>query len=387
MIIKKQYILDGYVDVVITGKSTERMINDLTRKGVSFYDVRKVSNHEIHLRMKYTEAFNLRNARKQYGCKIHFKKRGGVPHYYQNRRKWLPLVISIILVISFIFVLSNMVWKVEISGGSPEVRYEVDELIDSLGLNRGSFIQQMDSISNIEREIMNKVEEVSYVGIKRTGTAYHIMIEENKNNMNDLNRDPSNLVAEQTGTIQRMYVTNGRPVVKVNDFVKKDDVLVTGKLDDEKEIYTYSEGEVIAEVWYNVNGTINLATEKRDLIDDVEDHYAIKFGDYEWFPKQPRELSLLMEENKPVYFLFWKTPISIQKKYYYPESEAVETFDEEELLQDAIVEQLKRKLGQSIEVVYQKVLHQEKDSDKVKLEIFVKVLEDITKEQIIDQGD
>ncbi len=64
-----------------------------------------------------------------------------------------------------------MIWKVDIQGGSPEVRYEVSELIETLGMNRGSFIQNMESISSIEREIMNKVEEVSYVGIK--GQAHH----------------------------------------------------------------------------------------------------------------------------------------------------------------------------------------------------------------------
>ncbi|WP_279401509.1 sporulation protein YqfD [Piscibacillus salipiscarius] len=184
-----------------------------------------------------------------------------------------------------------------------------------------------------------------------------------------------------------MYVQSGRPLVRVNDVVKKGDLLVSGNLDDENDVYTYSEGEVIAEVWYNITGTINLASEKKDLIDDVETKYGLGFGNHSWFFNKSDQKRLLLEESKSIYFLIWETPFSINKKHYYPEDVSVETIEDEQVIDEVIEEQLKRKLGQSVEVLYQKVLHQKKDNDKVKLEMFVKVLEDITKEQIIDQGD
>ncbi|GEL78316.1 sporulation protein YqfD [Tenuibacillus multivorans] len=364
------------------------MINYLIQHDIEFYDVRRMSNQHIKLRMKYRDAFSLKHVRKRYGCKVKFEKRGGPPYYYQKRKKWLPILFSLIFVIGFIFVLSNMIWKVDINGGTQEVRYEVHELIESLGLSRGSFIQEMDSISQIEREIMNNIEEVSYVGIKRTGTSFSITIEENKEMMDEENEQPSNLIASKTGTIQKIYVTNGRPVVHVNDFVQKGDLLVSGQLDEgNDDVYTHSEGEVIAEVWYNMTGSIDLATEKMKLVDDVNEQYSIKFGDFEWFPTRPEDLRLLNEEKKPIYFLFWETPISIQKKYFYDESEWTDEYNEEELILQAVDELLKRKLGQSIDVVYQKVLHEDRDSDTVKIEMFVKVLEDISQEQILNQGD
>lgn len=385
-VISKSF-LNGYVDVTISGRYPDLLIRHLHKQGVSFYNLQKLDASTVTVRMKYSDAFKLRSIRKDFRCKVKFHKRGGVPHYYQKRSKFFPILLSIVFVIGFIFVLSNMVWKVEINGGSPEVRYEVEELIETLGMNRGSFIQSMESISSIEREIMNKIEEVSYVGIKRTGTSFHIMIEENNNNNIKEQNKPSNLVATNSGTIQKIYVSNGRPLVRINDVVQKGDVLVTGRLDDENEIYTYSEGEVVAEVWYNITGTINLANEKKDLIDDVKTNYGLGVGNRSWFMNKSNEQRLLFEESKPIYFLVWKTPLSIDKKYYYPEDTSVETFEDEQIIDEVIEEQLKRKLGQSVEVLYQKVLHQEKDSDKVKLEMFVKVLEDITEEQIINQGD
>ncbi|MGP4072516.1 sporulation protein YqfD [Piscibacillus sp. B03] len=385
-VISKSF-LNGYVDVTISGRYPDLLIRHLHKQGVSFYNLEKLDASTVTVRMKYSDAFKLRSIRKDFRCKVKFHKRGGVPHYYQKRSKFFPILLSIVLVIGFIFVLSNMIWKVEINGGSPEVRYEVEELIETLGMNRGSFIQSMESISSIEREIMNKIEEVSYVGIKRTGTSFHIMIEENNNNNIKEQNKPSNLVATNSGTIQKIYVSNGRPLVRINDVVQKGDVLVTGRLDDENEVYTYSEGEVVAEVWYNITGTINLANEKKDLIDDVKTNYGLGVGNRSWFMNKSNEQRLLFEESKPIYFLVWKTPLSIDKKYYYPEDTSVETFEDEQIIDEVIEEQLKRKLGQSVEVLYQKILHQEKDSDKVKLEMFVKVLEDITEEQIINQGD
>ncbi|RPF55594.1 sporulation protein YqfD [Aquisalibacillus elongatus] len=384
--IKKQFIKNGYVDVKLTGKQLDKLLNYLSQRDIPFYNLRKINSTEIKLRMRYTDAFHLRSIRKQFKFNFSFDKRGGMPYYYQKRRKWMPFLLSLLFTIGLIFILSNMVWKIEISGGSPEVRYEVDELIGDLGMNRGSFMQSMESISSIEREIMNKVEEVSYVGIKRTGTSFYIMIEENDHNNINEDRLPSNLVATNSGTVQKVYITNGRPLVQVNDVVRKGDVLVTGRLDDENDVYTYSEGEVLAEVWYNITGTIDLSQEKRDLIDDVQHHYSLGIGNRDISINEPDELRLLLEEEKPIYFLFWKTPLNIQKKYYYEEGEITETIDEE-IIDQVIEEQLKRKLGQSVEVISQNVLHLDKDSDKVKIEMFVKVMEDITKEEIIDQGD
>ncbi|MGM8214148.1 sporulation protein YqfD [Bacillaceae bacterium W0354] len=378
--IKRKLFLNGYVDVVILGIRAEQMINELTSHNIPFYNLRRKNRHELFLTMKYKDALYLKKVRKKYGCKIKFRNRGGLPHLYERRKKWVPMAISTILAILLLFILSNMIWQVEIAGGSPEVRYEVEQLVDELGLKRGNFVQQTDNISIIEMEIMNKIENISYVGIKRSGSSFHINIQENKNTKSDRSKEPSDLVATKAGIVQNMYITRGRPLVHVNDFVKKGDVLVTGHLSEKGDTYTNSDGTVIAEVWYNVNATVDLNTEMLKLVNEPEERYSFSISDWEFFAGQPDGKRLLTVEKKPFYFLSWELPFAFHKKYFYDEKSISQDYDENQIIINAIENQLKRKLGQSIQMDFYKILHEERDNDKVKLELFVKLIEDISKE-------
>lgn len=373
-------LFKGYVDVEIKGVQAEQMLDYLVRQDIPFYNLRRADGNTLKLTMKYRDAFFLKKVRKQFGCKITFQNRGGLPHLYSRRKKWAPIAIGILLSILLLFVVSNMIWKVEITGGSPEVRYKVEQLIDELGLKKGNFIQQAESISLIEMEIMNKIEHVSYVGIKKSGSSFHINIQEYKDTKHNQSKIPSDLVAKKAGTINDIYVTRGRPLVRVNDFVKKGDVLVTGFLADEGNVYTYSEGTILAEVWYNINATIDLQKERLKLVNEPVNKYSISIGKWEFFDGNNKEQRLLMEVKKPFYFLKWELPFAIYKKYYYDEKKLINEINDEQLMIDAIENQLKRKLGQSIELDYYKILHQKRDNDKVNIKLFVKLIEDISEE-------
>lgn len=105
-------------------------------------------------------------------------------------------MIGMLIGVVIIFCLSNLIWNVTIKGGTDESRYEVQALTQELGLVEGNWIQQTENISTIEREIMNKIEEISYVGIQRQGTSYYIEIEESEKELEEQNERPSHLVAE-----------------------------------------------------------------------------------------------------------------------------------------------------------------------------------------------
>jgi len=388
ILIKRKLFFKGYVEVTIKGIQAEQMIHELSVQRIPFYNLKRVNRHELIVMMKYRDALLLRTIRKKYGLKITYQKRGGVPHFYSQRKRWAPLILSTFVAICLLFVLSNMIWKVEITGGSKETRYEVELLLSELGLQKGNFIQQSGNLSIVELEIMNKIKNVSYVGIERQGSSYYINIQENKEHQQNPDKNPSNLIASKAGIIQNIYVTRGRPMVRVNDFVKEGDVLVTGFLADEGDVYTYSEGTVIAEVWYNIKATIDLNKERLKLVDQPAEKYTFSIAKWEFFGGQPSSNSrLLFEEERPLYFLKWELPFTIHKKYYYEEETVTESFDDEALIIQTISEQLKRRLGQSIEIDYYKILHEEKDNDKVNIELFVKLIEDISEEKMLTEED
>ncbi|WP_188206193.1 sporulation protein YqfD [Alkalibacillus aidingensis] len=378
----------GVVDVVIKSGQVEAFLNELVDEGVSLHSVTRIDENTIEVKVNYAAIPLMKSKRKKYKCQLKFKNREGLPFLYSQRKKWLPIMLSVIIAFLFTFILSNIVWNVTVEGGSPEARYEVDEMLGDLGLKQGNWVQNMKDISTIEREIMNNIEEISYVGINRNGTSYHVLIEESEKMEENTQRAPSDLIASKSGTIESMFVINGQPLVQIDDFVQKGDKLVTGILDLKNEAFTYSEGEVMAEVWYELDVTVDLSQYMLSLVPDTKNRYSVSLFDrFEWLFSRTEGRRLLAKDEKPLYFLHWELPISINKHYFYEETEEVMETDIEQHMEMIIDDQIKRQLGQSVEVIYQKVLHEERDSDKVKLEMFVKVLEDIGEEQLLSEED
>ncbi len=364
----------------------EAYLNRLLEENIPIYQLNRTSSDEVTFQVTYKDLHILKRYRKKYQCNIKFTKGTGFPKFYERRKMLIPVFISIGISLMLIFCLSNLIWTVTIHGGSQESRYEVKELIDSLGLKEGKWLQQAESISTIEREIMNTVEEISYVGIERQGTAYYIQIEESEEELDNPTDEPSHLVATKSGTIQSVYITDGRPLIGINDVVNKGDLLVSGFLDEDEEVLTQSKGEVWAEVWYHLDVRIDLQKEALMLLPDPETGYSLHFGDRALW-KDEKDMRLLYEEEKPFYFFKWKLPIYLTKKMYHDEEPSTLEIEWDNHLDEIVEERLKRELGQSIELQYQKVLHEDIDSDKVELEMFVKVLEEISTQQIINQGD
>ncbi|GAA0457551.1 sporulation protein YqfD [Alkalibacillus silvisoli] len=386
--IRKKLSYRGMVEVVVKGGQVEQFLTSLSVEGIQIENVSRIDENTVMVQVNYLAISTMKAKRKKYNCKLKFKNRYGMPFFYSKRKKWIPPLVGVVLSFLFILVLSNVVWNVAVDGGSPETRYEVNELLDTLGLKQGNWVQNMEDISTIEREIMNNIDEVSYVGISKSGSSYNILIEESETMEPNVEQDPANLVASKAGTVDSMFVINGRPLVEISDFVEKGDVLVTGELDEDGEVLTYAEGEVIAEVWYEIDVTVDLSQYLLSLSSDPQKRYSISlFESLEWMPRSSGDKRLLLTNDRPIYFLNWELPISFHEHYFYGEDEEITETEVDHHVQEIVEDQLKRKLGQSVDIIYQKVLHEERDSDKVKLEMFVKVLEDITEEQIIDQGD
>ncbi|MDY0396718.1 sporulation protein YqfD [Virgibacillus halophilus] len=89
-----------------------------------------------------------------------------------------------------------------------------------------------------------------------------------------------------------MYVSKGRPLVYVNDFVEPGDVLVSGNLQENNSdkkakqsekspILVSAEGEVIAKTWYEVNVTVPMKTSKEELTGQQERKYYLQLADFQ----------------------------------------------------------------------------------------------------------
>lgn len=152
-----------------------------------------------------------------------------------------------------ITLLSNTFLRLEVKSDNELIKLKIQEYINFKGYDYGDFIPFMD-IFSLELDILQDVEEVSWVGIYVTGGTLNVDVVENveKPDYNQ-RRLPSNLIAKSDGQIVKAEVFGGKLVVPVGSGVHKGQTLVSGEveLSEEKTVLRRSFGKIYAKVTYS----------------------------------------------------------------------------------------------------------------------------------------
>ncbi len=215
------------------------------------------------------------------------------------------------------------------------------------------------------------------------------------------------MVANKSGVIKSMYVKKGLPQVRVNDFVEKGKILVSGAIEklnmektkeeeNEEVYYEYlaSEGEVIATTWYRAEVLIPLQSEHIELTGNIDENYRFGIGSYTFpiWPWNKKEFDDEIKEidEKKLEIFGWEFPLYIVKEKRMESTSKITERTREQAIEAGIQqakEDLYRKLGNDARIISEKVLHETNRHGKVKLSLYITVEENIAIEQPINQGD
>ena len=186
---------------------------------------------------------------------------------------------------------------------------------------------------------------------------------------------------KKSGLVTKIIAESGEVVTKKNAYVSAGDVLISGLIRNNGNIVskTRAIGKVYAEVWYKVS---------LDL--PVNYHEERKTGNN----KTVLEISFLSDDisitdfdkyshskdSKKVLYKHPLLPISInltkKEEVKLTDINFAENYDKN--IKPLAIEKLKTKLGNDITILEEKVLKKSENADRIDIEIFFKVLEDIT---------
>src|SRR5699024_6388725 len=140
------------------------------------------------------------------------------------------LFIAFFISAIVLFVLANTAWKVEIRGVTVHIEDKIEERLLEHGIYSGAWIYQLESLDHIQEQMLHEIPELLYIGIQKNGTSYVIEAIEKKTEKQQLEQPARQLIAKKDGIIQKMFIKSGIPLVEMNDFVEKGDLLVTNEV-------------------------------------------------------------------------------------------------------------------------------------------------------------
>ncbi|PQD96465.1 sporulation protein YqfD [Pradoshia eiseniae] len=387
--------LSGYVKVQVRGRGAARFINRLLEQKVLVWDVKNMGTETVVFYMKLEEVQTLRVAARKSECKVTFLERKGAPFFAKKLMKYSGLLVGLFLFCTLIFILSNVVWGIEIKGASPATEHEVRKALEDMDIKVGKLQFGLDQMEDIQKELSERVPAITWIGVQLKGTTFEFQVVEKKQPKEESAQSYMNLIAAKNATIIQPMVERGQGLVEKNQYVQKGDVLVSGFIgrEDNKK-FVGAKGKIMAETWYKTAVTVPLKTNLFVFNGDSKTKHTVKFWDFEvpvWGFGNPEFPEFEVEEDTKTFrFLGWKIPVSVHKKQYLSKEKAVRVYTEEEAAVQAekMARQDVLKLApDDATIIAEKILHKRVDNGKVKMTIHYQVLENIAIGQPMIQGD
>lgn len=222
--------LTGYVRVRLWGNAPERFLNLCSAGGLELWAV-ECRKDGMYCCIRLRDLKACRPYLKKSGVRLRILGRHGVPFFLERnrgRKLWAAGFVSFFLIL---WMLSRFVWGIEYVGNT---RYTDDQLAHSLkewGVSCG-VLKSGISCEELEEALRAEYEGLTWVSVRLAGTKLTVHVKENEVPMTREvpEEEPCDLAASCAGTITRMIVRSGVPLVKAGDTVEEGQLLVSGTI-------------------------------------------------------------------------------------------------------------------------------------------------------------
>ncbi|MFC7393306.1 sporulation protein YqfD [Scopulibacillus cellulosilyticus] len=382
----------GHVKVSISGRLTEQFINRCVREQISIWDIKRIDKTTITCYILLSDIKKIKPVLKTTDCRIHFIDRVGLPFLYKKLMSRLGIISGFVLFFAALFFLSNIVWRIDINGADPKLESEIKTILNKMDVHVGAFEFFLPSTEKIESELSGRLKKVTWLGVSRDGTTYHIDLVQKELPKKEKVFGPRHLVATKKAIVHKIFAEKGQPMVEQDQFVKPGQILISGLIGKESAPKpTAAKGKVIGETWYLSKTTVPLQSRYKTYTGETYTKRQLQLFGWNcplWglknkpFKHYDREVT-----RKPVHFLFWDLPIAYKRITYRESEDNDRKLTETQALQEgkqAAYKKLKSQLPLKSKIVSQNIDKKEINNGKMKLTIHYIVYENIAKAEAID---
>jgi similar to stage IV sporulation protein len=383
--------LRGYVRVEVKGQNLESLINGMIERHMTVWDIgfRGESRAELYILIK--DFFRLRPLLKETGCRVHVLKRQGFPFVLDKLEKRKFFAIGLVGFFIGLYLLSSVVWQVRVEGNELISTTHILEAAKKEGLYKLQWKYRLKDTDVLAKSLQNDLPGAAWVGVELHGTHIVIKVVEATIPEKPPLVSPRHLVASKNALVTSIFAEKGRPSVKINTYVRKGDILISGVIGDELHQQTVvASGQVKGLVWYSPKVEVPLVQRYKVYTGETKNRSYLVLGNrglqLTGYGKLPFEKYEMLPERTILQWRNWSLPVGWLK-------EKLMATDEVEVAMDPAegktlgLEQAKAEIlvaaGKDSRVVSEKILHEKTENGKVYMEVLLEVEESIMQEQPI----
>ncbi|MGN0438980.1 MAG: sporulation protein YqfD [Lachnospiraceae bacterium] len=364
MLLKLLRYLFGYLKVEVKGFAPERFMNLIIKNDIVVWCVDSTDNGFIF----YTGRKNLLKMKpllQKTNVKLSILEKRGLPYLIKKNKKRVFFVLGFFICIFAIYVMSLFVWEVKISGVKQIVAQEMLKNIESNYVKLGTLKKEIDC-DKLEQQLMKEYNEISWINCNLNGTTLIVSIEEGvlpdeiKENISQ-----NDIVALKDATITKMITREGKPVAKVNDQVKKGDILISGTIyiyNDNCEVletnYVAADGDIYGESIEKYEDVLDCVCYEKSYDNKNRHFYTFFIFDYCMTPFKPKydnkNVDVITQIHKLKLFSDLYLPIGYKENTMKSYKVVKKTYNDREaakVLNHNLSEKIKELQSKGVEIV------------------------------------
>lgn len=385
--------LQGSVEVELKGGNVARFLNEALGAKLKLRNIRWTSPEHVHFEISLAQYFSLRKYVRAANARMHVVKRQGFPFFLSRAEKRLWFSVGVALFFSIIFMLSSLVWTIEVEGNKAIPTDEIIAAAKEEGLYPFQWSFRLQDSDVLSKKLVNAIPGTNWIGVEKTGTKVKIQIVEMTIPEQRELLSPRHLVATNDAVITYIIAEEGKPLVKKNAKVKKGQLLISGIIgNDNHSQVVVAKGTVKGLVWYEYKVSAPLIQEYKAFTGEKQARSYLVIGNralkVSGFDLEAYENSEIQTTRKQLHIGNFELPFGTMKEMEREATivEKEQTFEEVKLssLEGARLHVL-AKAGEDASIVSEIVLHEGTDNGKVVLRVLFEVDQSITNELPIVQ--
>lgn len=373
--------LGGSIKIKVEGKNINNFIHRLIKNNINIEKVIPISYKEAHLIVDYRELVKIQKIKTIYKVKV--IKYYGRLRLLKRTKRDIFLLLSLLVGVLTIYILSNMIFKIEVIHSNKNIIKLVNEELYSNGIRKYHFVKSYSEIEKIKKKILeDNKDSIEWLEIIREGTKYTVRVEERIINKKEDSDKIYDIVASKNAVIKTIVANSGEKVKNINTYVKKGETIISSQimLPNNTTIEKSASGTITGEVWYTVrveypyiyNETLYTGNKKKVLVFNLLNK-RISFFDFHKYKTFERNIKYIFNNN----FI----PFSLTYEDEYETKIINDTYTKETASKKAIEvakEKLLDKYSTIIDINDIKIINEEDLSTKIVLDLFITCTEDIT---------
>lgn len=370
--------MNNYIYIKVIN-NIKRFINKCNKYNIELFNVNYVNDNEIIVKIKKENLDSI--VQYNYYSKIEIYKKIGIDYLIEKILYLKYLILLFLLCLIIMYFISNIILKVNVIHSNKKIRELVYDELEEHGIKKYSLKKNFNEIDNIKNKILNNnKDKLEWISITNVGMTYVVRVEERI--LDDIKKtnEYCNVISNKEAVITKIYSDSGDILVNINDLVKKDDILIDGKIKLEEEIkgYICSSGSIYGNVWYNTSISVKRNYQKKEYTDKKRINFnfknkVLRNNKYNLF-----DIEYIIKNKL---FSLYREKEYILKSYKYSELDGINYALEK------LEEKFNTKLGKNGKVIKTKIMNKNITNDLISIDVFIVTDELISKQVVLNKDE